>query len=129
MADRQFLTKNLTEVFMQTYAEKIFYYCLKRTGNAPEAEDLSQDIFLNVLTSLQNGAKPIHFSAWVWQIARNRYCVWAENKHRHTESVTGSDIGDYEIEDENETPEERLIGSEQLALLRREIDPESDERS
>ncbi len=47
--------------------------------------------------------------------------MWAESKHRRTESVTGSDIGDYEIEDENETPEERLIGSEQLVLLRREL--------
>ena len=105
----------------EAYSEKIFYYCLKRTGKASEAEDLSQNILLNVFSSLQNGAKPIHFSAWIWQIAHNCYSVWAGQKHHRTASVTGSDVWEYEIEDENETPEERLIDSEQLLLLRREL--------
>ena len=32
--------------FAENYMEKIFYFCLKKTGNHIEAEDLTQDIAL-----------------------------------------------------------------------------------
>ncbi len=111
----------LVSDFAENYMEKLFYFCLKKTGNSTEAEDLTQDIALNILTALNKGTIPTSFSAWVWQIARNRYSVWADEKHRRSESVTGSDIGDYEIEDESENILDEMIHSEQLSLFRREL--------
>ena len=70
---------------------------------------------------MNKGTIPTSFSAWVWQIARNRYSVWAKEKHDRNESVTGSDIGDYEIEDESENILDEMIHTEQMALLRREL--------
>ncbi|MBE6707378.1 MAG: sigma-70 family RNA polymerase sigma factor, partial [Ruminococcaceae bacterium] len=90
-------------------------------GNHIEAEDMTQDIALQIVTALNKGTIPTSFSAWVWQIARNRYSVWAKEKHVRNESVTGSDIGDYEIEDESENILDEMIHTEQLALLRREL--------
>ena len=107
--------------FADSYMEKLFYFCLKKTGNQIEAEDLTQDIALQIITALNRGTIPASFSAWVWQIARNRYCTWAKNNHDRNESVTGADIGDYEIEDESENIVEGIIHSEQMALLRREL--------
>ena len=107
--------------FADSYMEKLFYFCLKKTGNQVEAEDLTQDIALQIITALNRGTIPASFSAWVWQIARNRYCTWAKNNHDRNESVTGADIGDYEIEDESENIVEGIIHSEQMALLRREL--------
>lgn len=111
----------LVAEFAKNYMEKLFYFCLKKTGSSTEAEDLTQDIALNILTALDKGTIPTSFSAWVWQIARNRYSVWADEKHRRSESVTGSDIGDYEIEDESENVLDEMIHSEQLSLFRREL--------
>jgi len=111
----------LTGEFAENYMEKLFYFCLKKTGNHNEAEDLTQDIVLQIITALNKGTIPTSFSAWVWQIARNRYSVWAKEKHSRNESVTGSDIGDYEIEDESENILEKTIHTEQMALLRREL--------
>ena len=71
--------------FTENYMEKLFYFCLKKTGNRNEAENLASDIILNILTSLDRGNIPVNFSAWVWQIARNRYSVWAAKKHLKTE--------------------------------------------
>ena len=107
--------------FAEQYMEKLFYFCLKKTGSQIEAEDLTQDIALQVITALQKGTIPNSFSAWVWQIARNRYSVWAKEKHDRNESVTGSDIGDYEIVDESENILDEMIRTEQMALLRREL--------
>ena len=107
--------------FTENYMEKLFYFCLKKTGSHTEAEDLTQDISLQIITALNKGTIPTIFSAWVWQIARNRYSLWAKEKHNRNESVSASDIGDYEIENESENVLDEMIFAEQMALLRREL--------
>ena len=107
--------------FTENYMEKIFYFCLKKTDNKVEAEDLTQDIALQIIMALNKGVIPNKFSAWVWQIVRNRYSIWAKEKHSHNEAVTGSDIGEYEVEDENKEVLEEMIYAEQMALLQREL--------
>lgn len=111
----------LIREFAENYMEKLFYFYLKKTGNHVEAEGLAQDIALQIIVALNKGTIPASFSAWVWQIARNRYSVWANEKHNQRESVTGSDIGDYEIRDEGENLLDEMVHTEQLALLRREL--------
>ncbi len=111
----------LVREFAESYMEKLFYFCLRKTGDYSEAEDLTQDIALHILSSLNRGTIPSSFSAWVWQIARNRYCVWATEKHKRRELVSSCDIGEYEIEDGSESVLEKMIRTEQTALLRREL--------
>ena len=113
--------EGLIKEFAVDYMEKLFYYCLKKTGSHVEAEDLTQDIALNIITALNRGTVPESFSGWVWQIARNRYARWAESKRRRNAALSGSDIGDYEMEDESENILDEMIHSEQLSLLRREL--------
>ena len=121
MQDTNKMRNVLINEFTENYMEKLFYFCLKKTGSNIEAEDLTQDIALQIITSLNKGTIPTSFSAWVWQIARNRYSVWAKEKHNRNESVNGSDIGDYEIADESESILDEMIYTEQMALLRREL--------
>ena len=121
MQETNELRDRLINEFAENYMEKLFYFCLKKTGNNIEAEDLTQDISLQIITALNKNMIPTSFSAWVWQIARNRYSVWAKEKHNRNESVTGSDISDYEIEDECENILDEMIHTEQMALLRREL--------
>ena len=111
----------LINEFAENYMEKMFYFCLKKTGSNVEAEDLTQDIALQIVAALNKDTIPTRFAAWVWQIARNRYSVWAKEKRNRNESVTGSDIGDYEISDESENILDEMIHTEQMALLRREL--------
>ena len=115
------LRERMIQEFADNYMEKLFYFCLKKTGNQVEAEDLTQEIALQIITALNKGAIPTSFSAWVWQIARNCYAKWAEKKHNQREAVTGSDIGDYEIEDESENILDEMIHAEEMSLLRREL--------
>lgn len=121
MANTNGMREALMKEFSENYMEQVYYFCLKKTGDSYEAEDLAQDIALNILTALHGGTVPESFSGWVWQIARNRYSKWAARKHRHGESVTGSDISDYEIEDESDSILDEMIHADDLALLRREL--------
>ena len=102
----------LINEFTENYLEKLFYFCLKKTGSNTEAEDLTQDITLNIITALNKGTIPNSFSAWVWQIARNRYSVWAKAKRERNNSVSGFDIGDFEIGDKNCDTLDEMIHSE-----------------
>ncbi len=111
----------LSSEFTENYMEKLFYFCLKKTGSHVEAEDLTQDIALQIITALNKGTIPTSFSAWIWQIARNRYSVWAKAKHNRNESVTGSDVGEYDIPDESGSVLDEMIFAEQMAQLRREL--------
>ena len=106
--------------FTENYIEKVFYFCLKKTGNSCEAEDLSSDISLCVFSELRRGVVPVNFQAWVWQIARNRYSKWADSKHRKAESVTGADIDELELADDT-LIENEYVRREDLSLLRREL--------
>ncbi|MBO5111470.1 MAG: RNA polymerase sigma factor [Clostridia bacterium] len=113
--------ERLAAEYTENYLSKVYYFCLKKTGSAAEAEDLSQDIALNILTSLQRGSVPASFSAWVWQVARNRYSLWADRKHKKAEAVSDTDVGDYELADSAEDLADGLIHREELAALRREL--------
>ncbi len=121
MQETNAMRDRLMNEFAENYMEKLFYFCLKKTGSHIEAEDLTQDIALQIITALNRGTIPTSFSAWVWQIARNRYALWAKKKHSRNDMVTGDHIEDYEIEDESENILEELVHKEQLALLRREL--------
>ena len=121
MQETRAMCDRLIQEFTDHYMENLFYFCLKKTGDHVEAEDLTQDIALNIITALNKGTVPASFSAYVWQIARNRYARWSDKKHRRRMSVTGSDIGDYAIEDQRDSVLDEMILDEQLGLLRREL--------
>ena len=119
----------LAEEYARDYMGKIFYYCLRKTGDSHEAEDLASDITLQVLTALHEGANPMHFPAWVWQIARNRYALWAKKRHRRAEHESFIDPTEPDTEGiltaggYNTAPSvsDEYAHDEELATLRREL--------
>ena len=115
------LKRNLLDEFAKNYFEKLFYFCLKKTGDSFEAEELAADITLQIVTAIQKGNIPVNFSAWVWQIARNRYSHWADSKRKRRESDSGADVSELEFADEKMSVERELIHNEDLALMRREL--------
>lgn len=112
-------TELLIKTLSADYTEKLFYFFLKKTGNIQDAEDLASDTVISIISQLRKGAIPVHFSAWVWKIARNRYCLWAEKKHAQTQSVSGAEL-DESVSDHTSVEDEYVL-SEEKNLLRREL--------
>ena len=70
-------------IFAEQYLGKVFYFCLKKTGNEQDAADLAGEIGLEVVQALSEGKKPKKFAPWLWGIARNRWARWAEIGRAH----------------------------------------------
>jgi RNA polymerase sigma-70 factor (ECF subfamily) len=80
--------KNDQEAFAQlyeTYFDKIYRYLVLRVGNETEAEDMTQQVFLNALQSISSFRwKGVPFSAWLYRIAHNQAVDHLRKKKKRT---------------------------------------------
>jgi RNA polymerase sigma factor (sigma-70 family) len=110
-----------SDVFIKDYLEKIFYFCLKKTGNEYQANDLTSDICFEVISSLSRGHCPQYFSAWIWKIARNCYSKWAKQKHLNTTRIEDNFETVIETKSDDTNIESEYILLSEIRLLRREL--------
>lgn len=109
------------EALTKEYMDKLFYFALKKTGDSYEAENLSSDILMNILTSLERGNRPERFGAWVWAVARHRYAAWAKAKRRKSDLFAPDDLGEYDLPEDVDPIDRQVVRQEEIALLRREL--------
>ncbi len=64
-----------------------YKWCLSRVSSTEDAEDLTQDILLYTIASIQAGKGPQHFYPWYWQLAHNRYCAFLSKKKYGAECI------------------------------------------
>ena len=95
-------------------SKTIYSYCLSKTSTPEDAEDLSQDILLELTRSVKNIRDENAFYAFMWGVAGNVYKQWYRKKLKNTT---------YELP-ENIPSEDQLFSEEDskyLYLLRREL--------
>ncbi len=59
-------------VIVHSYERLVFTYVFRLVGDRRLAEDLTQDVFLNVYRGLPGFGEHSAFTTWVFQIAKNR---------------------------------------------------------
>jgi len=121
MADETRRGEQLLAEFTDLYIEKLFYFCLKKTGSRQEAEDLAAEIALEVVSSLRRGIIPENFQAWFWRLAHNHSVDWLNASFRHRSRQVDSSLEDLALPDDAPQTLDDLIHDETLAALRREL--------
>ena len=99
-------------------AKTVFSYCLARTNSKEEAEDLSQDILLEILKSACNLRDDRAFYNFMWVVANNVYKNWCRKKVKQRQ--TFSEL-DEDLPGDNIDLDSLLINNEEINLLRREL--------
>lgn len=60
------------EILYRRYADKVLRYCQKIVQDREEAEDISEDVFVQVFEKLGDLRNPVTFQAWLFRIAHNK---------------------------------------------------------
>lgn len=104
------------EALYAKYLKKVYTYVYYRVGNAEDAEDITESVFLHALVHLDRYQdRGIPFSAWLLRIAHNLVANWYRNSTRRR-SV---DLESAEpLQDTSPTPEEVLEGKEERSEVR-----------
>lgn len=104
--EKQELDLKITEA-----ARVIRSYCAARTSSQMEAEDLAQDIIVEIYKSAANLRSSEAFYGFMWAVAGNVYRQWCKNKARRHFCELPEDVSCETFTAENE----------ELQLLRREL--------
>ncbi len=97
-------------------AKTVFSYCMSRTNDRIEAEDLSQNILLEIIKSVDNIRDDKAFYGFMWGIAGNVYKNWCKTK-----SANKNCEFDENISDNCKSFEKSIEQQVELNLLRREL--------
>ena len=117
------------EAFAQLYEEhfdKIYRYVTLKIGNATEAEDMTQQVFLNALQSISSFKwKGIPFSAWLFRIAHNQVVDYFRSKKRTAvpldESLASNNNNPQVVVEQKLDIEQLLSATKQLTEAQREV--------
>ena len=117
------------EALAQLYEEhfdKIYRYVTLRIGNEMEAEDVTQQVFVNTLQSISSFKwRGISFSAWLFRIAHNQAVDYLRKKKRAAlpldESLTDSDSNPQLIAEDKQDIEQLLQATKKLTEAQREV--------
>jgi len=100
----------------EEYFDKIYRYVALRMGDRMEAEDITQQVFLNAIKAISSfKLKGVPFSAWLFRIAHNQVIDYLRRKTKRpvaplNESLASAD-DDPQLILEHKLDTERLISA------------------
>lgn len=105
----------LLYAFENEMLPKIYGFCRLKMNDVSDAEDLAQDICLEVLKSINSGKHIENLNAFVWSVSNHMFFnLLRKKKHGDTLYLPENLIS-------TDDPEEEYILAEQKRLLRREL--------
>jgi len=112
---------------MTKYRQLIYNLIFRMIRNKEDVEDLTQEAFIKAFNSLDKFDKQFSFSTWLFKIATNNCIDYLRKKKLNTFSIDkelGSEDDDYqfEIPDNERTPDKNLMESERKKILEEAIE-------
>ena len=118
------------EAFAQLYEEyfdKIYRYIALRIGDRMEAEDITQQVFLNAIRAISSfKLRGVPFSAWLFRIAHNQVVDYLRKKARRAttpleESLIISEDAPQLIAEQKQDVERLRLATRKLTPAQREV--------
>lgn len=128
--DKNYTEANVGEVnagerIAREYLKPFYAFSVSRTNNASEAEELSQEITYQVISSIYKYERNINdFNKYVWSVAHNTYKRWLSAKKRMFVSTDDDNFFGTIVSEEN--IEQSFIEKDTISRLYREISILSD---
>ena len=107
------------EQLMLLHQKPVYNICYRMAGNAEDALDLSQEVFLKAYRNIGNFDERSQFSTWIYRITANT-CIDEMRKRKGRQSFSLEEELEGEegsmqrqVADAGETPEESMLREEQ----------------
>lgn len=108
---------NAFEALVRHYHKRLLYYILRMIRDHDRAEDILQNVWVDVYQQLRMLRSTKAFSAWLFRIARNHTC---RDIRRSQSSVMTKSLE--EITEEIPVAEERSLSEDEVATIHRCMD-------
>lgn len=122
------LTNNQPEAFtvlVKTYQQVVLHTCFSFVHDHQQAEDLSQEVFIEIFRSISQFNKNAKLSTWIYKIAVNKSLDSIKYKNRKRrfalKSIFGVDA-DADKVSAGLQPDKQLESKEKLRIIYAEID-------
>ncbi|MBQ8782253.1 MAG: sigma-70 family RNA polymerase sigma factor [Clostridia bacterium] len=109
------MNKHNLDIKIQDEAKTILSFCIARTSSYSDAEDLAQDIIVEIYKSVGNLKNEKAFYAFMWSVAGNVYKQWCRKKAKKSEVELTENLI-FQNEEEEDLSEVYLLRRE-LTLL------------
>ena len=122
------------EALMERYASRVYRLAHGITRNAADAEEVAQDVFLNLFRKIGTFEGRAALGSWIYRVTANAALIKRRGKrfevevpledHLPTFKEDGHRDGDraYVLADWSQSPEEELLSRETRAMLNRALD-------
>lgn len=117
MAETNQLEQQVTQLF-ETFRQPVYQYLMAVFGNADEAEDLTQDAFLQLYKTVKSGQTIRNIRFWIFRVAHNL----AVNRRKHNQFIAPLDANSWEViesllADSKLNPEQNILLREKYERL------------
>lgn len=112
---------------VSTYQDKVLNTCYGFMTNREEAEDLTQDVFVEVFRSIHNFKGESKLSTWIYRIAVSKSLEEIRSRKRqkraaYFKSLIGLEVASEIVASNNKTPHELLEDQQRVIILQEAIE-------
>jgi RNA polymerase sigma-70 factor (ECF subfamily) len=103
----------------ELHNSRVYSLCLRHTSNAFDADDLTQDIFIQVLRKICTFRGEAQFASWLYKVALNFVRLHARQQRRHGRVFSG-EIAEqrlHSVKSRSSNPTQRVALTQALSCL------------
>lgn len=109
--------RGAVEKVMQTHEESVLAFCIRTLRDRPLAEDVTQQVFMQVFRDLERFRGDSSVRSWLFGIARNRCKDAVKSTTRRSAKVESNEEAVSDHVDPGVTPPERLELAQEAGAL------------
>lgn len=107
------------------FQDHVYNTCYGYVRNEMTAQDLAQEVFIEVYRSISQFNKKSQLSTWIYRIAVNKcldHIRYMSREKRSAAEMRLEDAEHYDVKDSDDNPEARLQKAQKLEILWAQID-------
>lgn len=109
--------RNAANTLISLYYKEIYTYVFRQINNREMSLDLTQDIFISMMKSINNfEEKRASFKTWLYKIASNKIIDHYRSKY-YKQGINLGNIDDYEFQDELNLEKDFIINENAKEIM------------